>query len=77
MGCDMGCLVVCCGEELRPDDSVLWELHDSARSVLVLGELPDLVSCLPKPDPLCTGMASRLRLSKLPTCAFGLLRNLP
>jgi len=70
-GRDVGRLVVCGGEELRPDDCVLWELLDSAGSVLVLWELPDSVRCVPHPDPLCAGMASRLRRSRLPTCEVG------
>ena len=134
-GRDVGRLVVCGGEELRPDDCVPWELLDSAGSVLVLWELPDSVRCVPDPDlvfftgrggagfrspdpaltrgrggifrvipappqaiewggagkkaggprflgprpprnelypdPLCAGMASRLRRSRLPTRAVG------
>jgi len=31
-------LVLCGGEELRPDDCVPWELHDSAGIVRVLWE---------------------------------------
>jgi len=70
-GRDVGRLVVCGGEELRPDDCVRWELLDSAGSVLVLWELPDSVRCVPHPDPLCAGMVSRLRRSRLPTCEVG------
>ena len=70
-GCDLGPLVVCGGEALRPDDCVLWELLDSGGSVLVLWELPDSVRCVPDPDPLCPGMASRLRPSRLPTREVG------
>jgi len=70
-GRHVGRLVVCGGEELRPDDCVPWELLDSAGSVLVLWELPDLVRCVPDPDTLCTGMASRLRRSRLPTREVG------
>ena len=70
-GRDVGRLVVCGGEELRPDDCVPWELLDSAGSVLVLWELPDSVRCVPDPDPLCAGMASRLRRSRLPTREVG------
>jgi len=70
-GHDVGRLEVCGGEELRPDDCVLWELLDSAGSVLVLWELPDSVHCVPDPDPLCAGMASRLRRSRLPTREVG------
>jgi len=66
-GRDVGRRVVCCGEEQRPDDGVPWELLDSAGSVLVLSELPDSVRCVPDPDPLCAGMASRLPCSRLPT----------
>jgi len=70
-GRDVGRLVVCGGEELRPDDCVPWELLDSAGSLLVLWELPDLVRCVPDLDPRCAGMASRLRCSRLPTCEVG------
>ena len=70
-GRDVGRLVVCGGEELQPDDGVLWELLDLAGSVLVLWKLPDSVSCIPDPDPLCAGMASRLRCSRLPTREVG------
>ena len=76
-GSDVGRLVVCGGEELRPDDCVPWELLDSAGSVLVLWELPDSVRCVPDPDPLCAGMASRLRRSGLPTREVGCLSGLP
>jgi len=70
-GRDVGRLVVCGGEELRPDDCIPWELLDSAGSVLVLWELPDSVRCVPDPDPLCAGMASRLCRSRLPTREVG------
>jgi len=64
-------LVVCGGEEQRPDDCVPWELLDLAGSVLVLWELPDSVRCVPDPDPLCAGMALRLRRAGLPTHEVG------
>ena len=67
----MGGLVVCGGEELRPDECVPCELLDSAGSVLVQWELPDSVRCVPDPDPICAGMASRLRRSRLPTREVG------
>ena len=70
-GRDVGRLLVCGGEELRPDDCVPWELLDSAGSVLVLWELPDSVCCVPDPDPFCAGMASHLRRSRLPTREVG------
>jgi len=70
-GHDVGRLVVCSGKELRPDDCVPWELLDSAGSVLVLWELPDSVRCVPDPDPLCAGIASCLRRSRLPTREVG------
>ena len=70
-GCDVGGLVVCGREELRPDNSVPWELLDSAGSVLELWERPDSVRCVPDPDPLSVGMASRLRRSRLPTREVG------
>jgi len=53
-GRDVRRLVVCRGEDLRPDDGVPWELLDSAGSFLVLWELPDSVRCVPDPDPLCS-----------------------
>ena len=68
---DVGRLVVRGGKELRPDNCVSWELLDSAGSLLVLWELPDSVRCVPDPDPLCAGMASRLRRSRLPTREVG------
>jgi len=49
------------GEELRPDDCVPCELPDSAASVRVLWELPDLVHCVPDLDALSMGTALRLR----------------
>jgi len=70
-GRDVGRLEVFGGEEPRLDDSVPWELLDSAGSVLVLWELPDSVRCVPDPDPLCAGMPSRLRRSRLPTREVG------
>jgi len=70
-GRDVGHLVVCGVEELRPDDCVPWELLDSAGSVLVLWELPNSVHCVHDPDPLCAGMASRLCHSRLPTHEVG------
>ena len=70
-GRDVGRLLVCAGEELRPDDCVPWEPLDSASSVLVLGELPDLVRRVPDPDPLYAGMALRLRRSRLSTSEVG------
>ena len=70
-GRDVGRLVVCGGETLRPDDCVPWELLDSAGSVFVLWDLPDSVRCVPDRDPLYAGMASRLRRSRLPTREVG------
>ena len=70
-GRDVGRLVVCGGEKLRPDDCVLWEMLDSPGSVLVLWELADSVRCVPDPDPLYAGMASRLRRFRLPTREVG------
>jgi len=77
MGREVGRLVVCGGEELRPDDCVPCKLLDSAGSVLVLWELPDSVRCLPDPDPLCAGRASRLPRFRLPTREVGRLSDLP
>jgi len=68
---EVGRLVVCGGEELRPDDCIPWELVDSAGRVLVQWELPDSVRCVPDPDPLLAGMASRLRRSRFPTREVG------
>jgi len=70
-GRDVGRLVVCGMEELRPDSCVPWELLDSAGRVLVLWELPDSVRCVPDPDPLCAGLAWRLPRSRLPTREVG------
>ena len=70
-GHDMGRLVVCSAEERRPDDCVPWALLYSAGSGLVLWELPDSVRCVPYPDPLSAGMASRLHCSRLPTREVG------
>jgi len=67
----VGRLVVRGGKELRPDNCVLWELLDSAGSVLVLWDLPDSVRCVPDTDPLWAGMASRVRRSTLPTREVG------
>ena len=53
-------LVICGGEELRPDDCVPWELADSTSNVRVLWELPVSVRCVPDPDPLSAGTALRL-----------------
>ena len=49
----------------------MWELLDSAASVLVLWELPDSVRCVPDPDPLCASISSRLHRSRLPTREVG------
>ena len=48
-----------------------------AGSVLVLWEVPDSVRCVPDPDPLCAGMASRLCRFRLRTRAVGSLSHLP
>ena len=53
-GRDTRCLVICGGEELRPDDCAPWELANSASNVRVLWELPDSVRRVPDPDPLVT-----------------------
>jgi len=66
-GRDRRRLVLCGGEELRPDDCVPWELYDSAGIVRVLAELPVSVRCVPDPDPLSTGTGSRLCRYRLPT----------
>jgi len=70
-GRDRRRLVLCGGEELRPDDCVPWELHDSAVIVRVLWEVPDLVGCSPDPDPLSMGTASRPCRYRLPTQEAG------
>jgi len=59
-GRDRRRLELCGGEELRPDDCVPWELHDSASIVCVLWELPVSVRCVPDPDSLSTGTVLRL-----------------
>jgi len=70
-------LVICGGEELRPDESVPCELPDMATSVHVLWELPHSVRGVPDPDPLSTGTALRLCPYILPTCGAGWLSELP
>jgi len=76
-GCDVGRLVVCGGEELRPEDCVLWELLDSAGSILVRWGLPDSVLCVPHLDPFCAGLALCLRRSRLPIREVGGRSDLP
>jgi len=70
-GRDRRRLVLCGGEELRPDDYVPWELHDSAGIGRVLCEQPVSVRCVPDPDPLSTGTASGLCRYRLPTQGAG------
>jgi len=70
-------LVICGGEELRPDDCVPCELPDLAASVGVLWQLPDLVRRVPDPDPLSTGTALRLLPYILPTHRASLRSELP
>ena len=77
VGCDGRRLMICGGEELRPDDCVTCELHDSAARVRVPGELPDSVRRVPDPDALSTGMALRLRPYIRPTRGAGWLSELP
>jgi len=69
--------MICGGEERRLDNSVAWELPDSAASVRVLWELPGSVQCVPDPDALSTGTALRLRPYILPTRGAGWLSELP
>ena len=76
-GPDTRRLVICGGEELRPDDCAPWELADSAGNVRVLWELPDSVRRVPDPDPLSAGTASRLPRYRLPTRGAGWLSDLP
>jgi len=59
------------GEELRPDDCVRWELHDSAEIVRVLWELAVSVRCVPDQHRLFTGAASSLCRYGLPTRRAG------
>jgi len=59
-GRDTRRLVICGGEELRPDERAPWELADSAVNVRVLWELPDLVRRVPDRDPVSAGTASQL-----------------
>ena len=77
VGCDRRRLVICGGEELRPEECLLYELPASAASVRVLWELPDLVRRVPVLDPLSTGTALRLHPYILPTHGAGWLRELP
>ena len=76
-GRDTRRLVLCGGEELRPDDCVPWELHDSAGIVRVLCELPVSAHCFADPDTLSAGTASRLPRYRLPTRVAGWLSELP
>jgi len=76
-GRDTRHLVICCREELRPDDCALWELADSAGNVRVLWELPDSVRGVPDPDPLSAGTASRPPRYRFPTRGAGWLSDLP
>jgi len=69
--------VICGEEELRPDACIPSELPDSAASVRVLWEVPDLVRRVPDPDPLSTGTALRLPPYILPTRGAGWLSQLP
>ena len=77
VGRDGRLLMICGGEELRPDDCVPCELPDSAASVRVLWELPGSVRRVPDPDALSTGTALRLRPYILPTRGAGWLSELP
>jgi len=77
VGRDVRRLMICGGEELRPDDCVPCELPDSATSVRVLWELPGSVRGVPDPDALSTGTAFRLGPYILPTCRAGWLSALP
>jgi len=70
-------LMICGGEELRPDDCVPCELPDSAARVRVLLELPCSVRCVPDPDALSTGTALQLRPYILPTRGARWLSELP
>ena len=70
-------LMICGGEELRPDDCLPCELPDSAASVHVLWELPGSVRRVPDPDALSTGTALRLRPYILPTRGAGWQSELP
>ena len=76
VGCDRRRLVICGGEELRPEECVLCELPTSAASVRVLWELLDSVRQVPVLDPLSTGTALRLHLYIFPTHGAGWLREL-
>ena len=77
VGRDGRCLMICGGEELRPDDCVPCELPDSAASVRVLWELPGSIRRVLDPDALSTGTALRLRPYILPTRGAGWLSELP
>jgi len=70
-------LMICGGEELRPDDCLPCELPDSPASVRVLWELPGSVRRVSDPDAVSTGTALRLRPYILPTCGAGWLSELP
>ena len=76
-GNDTRRLVICGGEELRPDHCAPSDLADSAGNVRVLWELPDSVRCVPDPDPLSAGTASRLPRYRLTTRGAGWRSDLP
>ena len=80
LGCFVGRdgrrLMICSGEELRPDDCGPCELPDSATSVRVLWEQPDSVRGVPDPNALSTGTALRLHPYISPTRGAGWLREL-
>ena len=70
-------LMICGGEELRPDGCVPYEQPDSPARVRVLWELPGSVRRFPDPDALSTCTALRLRPYILPTHGAGWLSELP
>jgi len=70
-------LMICGGEELRPDDFVPCDLPDSAASVRVLWELPGSVCRVPDPDALSMGTALCLHPYIVPTRGAGWLSELP
>jgi len=77
VGRDGRSLVICGGEELRPDDCVPCELPHSAASIRVLWQLPGSVGRVRDPDALSTGTALRLRPHILPTRGAGWRSELP
>jgi len=70
-------LVICGGEELRPDECAPWELAHWAGNVGVVWERHDLVRRLHDRDHLSLGTVSCIHWYKLPSRGAGWLSDLP